>query len=660
MPWDRTSIRVTTEGLLAGPVYSPVVKISYDGNYLQDIKVDTPTSAGTTNTISVQRQISVDGENFADDGSAMTADTFAELPRTVFVRWAVTNTTGTPTSFVSADINLAVFSANSLSVATKEEGSDYVFGNKEILGKMESHKNNLICVGDSISNDASGSFDSFPQGLVRNARPTKWRGWIVSPNLGGGLHGCYSLVGQSNRYFNNGNLPGETTEAWAGNDSGDSSVPSALPTLNGYWPSSYSTFTSADDGAPNLLFSDGFGSAWIYAFLTGYIAAPNNAPGITATKFATKRPYVKKDGNPSFTASTNFKYRGAIITGETGAETNSDISNFAVDKFNVNSNGSTKTLLFKIQNRERNGANGTIGSLVNLDNDSRYIPWGERFNQTSDKVGMHIWESPNQFNLAATTFQSGTASDEVGRVEFYFKGPSNSGDVGYPGGTDQWPEKLAISPAAAMLFDDDIADDEGMSVSNIGDGSWKIANHAYEYGNSNVPRIAVGVPSGAPGYFGSYKDEGLQAYARFMDANRVMFALGTNDDSTIVGNVDQKFEDYKAMVTRFRRVLPGIEMIILVPYYSGLGGSANNIRAARAELFDKLKDEFGGSDDCVILDTQAWIETWITGAGWDDLSSNNPIQDGNYDTDSIHPTAAFMDAITTWIWSRVVQYAKDV
>lgn len=662
MPWDRASFRVTTEGLLAGPVFSPVVKISSDFKYLQEVTVDTPTSAGTTNTISVQRQVSVDGENFVNEGSAMTSNTIAEVKRNVFVRWAVTNTTGTPTSFVSADINVAVFSSNSLSVAEKAEGSDYVFGNKEILGKMESHKNNLICVGDSISTSTSSSFDSFPQGFVRNARPTKWRGWFLATGTSGSIHGCFDLVGLSSRYFERGILPGETVDNWAGSDlGGDSNIPKAFPTFNGYWPAMFSIASSAieppdeDDNNPTV-----FNNLWQHAWLTGYIAAADNASGISGTKFATKRPFKKKDGNPSFTSATNFKYKAAIITGETGDDTNSAITDFAIDKFNVQEDNSIKDpLLFALTKIERNGTDGTQGSLLPTSDDARYVPWGTRFNQTSDKVGMHIWESPDAFTLASTTFQSGTGSGQVGRVNLILKGPSNTSEAPFPA-TDRWVEKLGVGLTGAILYDDDVDDSEGMTVSHIGDGSWKIANHAYEFGDSNVPRLSIDNPSGAPGYYGSYKDEGLQGYARFMDANRVMFALGTNDDSTIVGNVDQKFEDYKAMVARFRRLLPGIEMIILVPYFSGTGSGANNIRAARAELFEKLKDEFGSDEDCVILDMQAWIETWITGSGWDDLSSNNPIQDGNFDTDGVHPTAAFMDALTTWIWSRVVQYAKDV
>ena len=184
MPWTTHTIVVQTEDAYTNtPVYSSTIKM---------VAEHVPTSAylsffipGLDDALSVQAEISVDNENWVNQGTALTASGSYEFPdvRAEYLRFKVTNTQSTQNNRdfgAKVTITIAGYvEVNNNHNITKLD-NDYVYGNESILIPLYDNEHSLThlnIIGDSTC-DASNmsSFGNWVRQATTSWFPKRWKG----------------------------------------------------------------------------------------------------------------------------------------------------------------------------------------------------------------------------------------------------------------------------------------------------------------------------------------------------------------------------------------------------------------------------------------------------------------------------------------------------
>ena len=191
MPWTtHTIVAQTDDAFTNADVFSDTIKM---------VSEHVPTSAfisifipGVSDTLSVQAQISVDGDNWVNQGTALTASGYYEFPdvRAQYLRFKITGTNSTQNDrdFGSkVTITIAGYVEVNNNHNITKQNNDYVYGNESILVPLYDNKDRLVhlnIIGDSTC-DATfpTTFGNFVRQSCTSWFPKRWKGAQFSVNL---------------------------------------------------------------------------------------------------------------------------------------------------------------------------------------------------------------------------------------------------------------------------------------------------------------------------------------------------------------------------------------------------------------------------------------------------------------------------------------------
>ncbi len=94
-----------------------------------------------------------------------------------------------------------------------------------------------------------------------------------------------------------------------------------------------------------------------------------------------------------------------------------------------------------------------------------------------------------------------------------------------------------------------VDESDGLGLSYIGQGGWRAENHAYPFGDPEVPVINSAAP-----YAGSYSDEALRRHILAHESSHFLIWIGTNNGSVDLDDPGRTATTVGIMLDRFRRV----------------------------------------------------------------------------------------------------------
>ena len=602
MNWDYQKFRVTTEGISDDIAYSPVLRISSECEILVDIKTTTPNS----NTISVQRQQSVDGVNWITDGSAVTAAlTSQNLPRRRYLRWAVTNSTGTPTWFVFADITVRVFAENSL-YSDNANVDPHTYGDLSVLKNIDS--GDMMMLGDSISNVGSTLFHSWNVGHTLFARPKNWHRFHIHAGSAGSTLGSYCQA--------TGNE--DTTYDDKVEDVRPGRAQNYQTAFNGEHCSLHHRFRTQNNNVSalvdsQLILNRVFGNA---APAAGYLYKTNPTSTSASDKVI---PYKNADGSDFFTA-------GSIITGGCFFQTRLDGEATWPDSSTENDHDGLTDPRLQLT-KETTGLNPEFASggdndlLADYPNDKgiktyKITSSTKEFDATEANVNLAV----NKIGLRWRPKTGGSHSDKDGFAvfgSFFEKGNS------------------------------------GFSVSYSGYGGWKFGNHAYPYGDSRVPSVI--------GDNAAYSDQAFVNWVQVNGTKTFFVYLGSNNLWSSEANVAINQADFDALILRLRTLCPTIKIVLVGTSSTDKDDDDANTPPTAAATKVR-RDNFFRSNKSkadVFIDLQGFLDTQFD---FTNIGGNNPSNPwkSDYCQDDVHPNYKGIEVMALFFWSRVANAQGNV
>ena len=602
MNWDYQKFRVTTEGISDDIAYSPVLRISSECEILVDIKTTTPNS----NTISVQRQHSVDGVNWITDGSAATsASTQQTIPRRRYLRWAVTNTTSTPTWFVFADIIVRVFAENSL-YSDNSNVDPHTYGDLSVLKNIDS--GDMMMLGDSISNVGSTNFHTWNIGHTMFARPKNWHRLHIHAESAGSTNGSYCQA------------TGAQNTNWAdkAEDIRPGRAENYQTAFNGEHCSSHHRFRTQDGNLSNLVDSQlvlnrVFGNA---APLAAYLYKTDPNSTSASDKVV---PYKNADGSDFFIADS-------LITGGCFFQTRLDgEATWPDDSQEDEYDGLTdpRLQLTKETTALSNefAAGGDNDLLADYPNDKGI----KTYKITSSTKTLNAAEA--NVNLA------------VNKIGLTWRPKS--------GGTHSNKDGFAV---LGSFFE---KGNSGFSVSYSGYGGWKIGNHAYPYGDSRVPNVI--------GDNAAYSDQAFVNWVQVNGTKTFFVYIGANNLWSSEAKVAINQTDFDALILRLRTLCPTVKIVLVGTSSTDLDDndpdtppSAAASKVRRDNFFRSNKSKAD-----VFIDLQGFLDTQFDFTNISASTPSNPWKN-DYCKDGVHPNYSGIEVMALFFWSRVANAQGNV
>ena len=234
--------------------------------------------------------------------------------------------------------------------------------------------------------------------------------------------------------------------------------------------------------------------------------------------------------------------------------------------------------------------------------------------------GFNTIISPVVDNSAAT----GTA---VGTCDVYMQGSSGT-------------QNMTIIGIVA----EDI-DAPGLSLSYMGGGGWKTANHALD--DDTAPGTGSGNTGDRAAY---YEDTAAQNYLEFMNTDVVMIHIGANDPD--VSGVS----DYlPSVLTRFRSLKTGIKFLLVAQYNTN--GDANQVSRWDAQsTYMRGLAGSSGNEDVAFLDLNKMVLDEV--GEYSEWGATTAPSADKLLVDGIHPNAAGSDKFAELEWDEIVAAAE--
>lgn len=197
--------------------------------------------------------------------------------------------------------------------------------------------------------------------------------------------------------------------------------------------------------------------------------------------------------------------------------------------------------------------------------------------------------------------------------------------------------------AGSILTDLDL--DNGLGLTYIGQGGWRVGNHAHPAGSPEVPVINLNNP-----YPGSYSNDALMRHILAHETSHFLVWLGTNNGGVDFDHPERTVQEMAVLLDRFRSVhalarrknptLAAPKFLIVSPYCS-----SDDCAYFRA-YGDLLRDLATG--DTAFLDLRGLVERHF--GPWSDWESE-------FLVDGTHPTLAGSRTFARLIWRELVQAA---
>ncbi|MFM1833231.1 MAG: GDSL-like Lipase/Acylhydrolase family [Planctomycetota bacterium] len=197
-----------------------------------------------------------------------------------------------------------------------------------------------------------------------------------------------------------------------------------------------------------------------------------------------------------------------------------------------------------------------------------------------------------------------------------------------------------------ILTDLDV--DHGLGLTYIGQGGWRAENHAYPFGDPEVPVINPPNP-----YAGSYSDDALRRHVLAHESSHFMIWIGTNNGGIDWNAPERTADTIQAITDRFRRVhaearlenpnLAEPRFLIVSPYCT------SDACAYFRNLADLLRDL--AEDDVAFIDLRALVEErfgdW---SAWEETLL----------VDGVHPTLEGSRTFAKLLWRELVAAAGPI
>ena len=613
MNWDYQKFRVTTEGISDDAVYSPVIRVSSECEILVDIRTTTPNS----NTISVQREQSVDGVNWITDGTAVTsASTSQAIPRRRYLRWAVTNTTGTRTWFVFADIIVRVFAENSL-YSDNANVDPYTHGDLSVLKNIDS--SDMMMIGDSISNVHSTNFHTWNIGHTMFARPTNWHRIHIHASASGSNNGGYC---QST---------GASTYADKVEDVNPGQPSTYQTAFNGEHCSSHHRFRTQDGNVTNFIEA--------HLILDRVLGDSDLADSDSGRKYLYKTdptsisavdkiiPYKNADDSLFF-ASGETVIGGCFFQTRLDGETTWPVGS------NAAYSGLTNPRLQLVKNNT-----------------------GESLQTPSGGDNDLLVDFPNDKGIK--TYKIKSASFEFDSNDANFDLATNRIGVNWRPATGTAHVNREGCAIFGAFFERKLS---GFSVSYSGYGGWKIGNHAYPYGNDSVPQVDTDGPGGSPDYAASYSDKAFINWVEVNETKTFFVYLGANNLWNTDANVALNQIDFDALILRLRTLCPTVKIVLVGTSCTDIDDDEESTpptaAASKARRDNFFRSNKSKAD--VFIDLQGFLDTQFDFTKISDFPNpSNPWKSG-FCADSVHPNYKGIEVMGLFFWSRVANAQGNV
>lgn len=216
---------------------------------------------------------------------------------------------------------------------------------------------------------------------------------------------------------------------------------------------------------------------------------------------------------------------------------------------------------------------------------------------------------------------SGATGTAVGTCDIYMQGSAGSQNMSIIG-----------------IVAEDI-DAPGLSLSYMGGGGWKTANHALD--DDTAPGTGSGNTGDRAAY---YENTAAQKYLEFMDTDVVMIHIGANDPD--VSGVS----DYlPSVLTRFRSLRTGLKFLLVAQYNTNGDSNQESRWDAQSDYMRGLAGS-SGNEDVAFLDLNMMI------VDDPDLGNYSDWQ-GTYLADGVHPNATGSDKFAELEWDEIVAAA---
>ena len=260
----------------------------------------------------------------------------------------------------------------------------------------------------------------------------------------------------------------------------------------------------------------------------------------------------------------------------------------------------------------RNSSAGTTPERVHLD---QCFP--------SSDVPRLVWR---EFTIDGSTEGLGHVADEL-----------------HIGSAGPLQKQERVGFAGSVMTDADI--DRGLGLTYVGQGGWRVGNHAYPTGHPDVPVINQFNP-----YPGSYSDEALRRHILAHETTHFLVWLGTNNGGVDADDPGRTVETMTVLLDRYRRIhaearmenpdLPEPGFLLVSPY------CVNDDCSFFREFADGLRGL--ATKDVAFIDLRAIVETHF--GDWSEWRAK-------FLVDSVHPSRAGSRTFARAIWKQLVEAA---
>jgi len=190
------------------------------------------------------------------------------------------------------------------------------------------------------------------------------------------------------------------------------------------------------------------------------------------------------------------------------------------------------------------------------------------------------------------------------------------------------------------------SDRAGLEISYFGAGSWTTRNHY-------PPGDEITYNPEEPGEITDtwhYTNDALGGRMAALGTTHAFVFIGMNDISSAFARTgEETLEGFDQMLTNMRTERPGIKFVVLTLY---TGDADNQAKIdAKATFNAGVKSRAEAASDIAVIDLNQYIvDTWGTQTAF----SNAWLADG------VHPNQVGAAAMTSWIWSKIVESTGGV
>jgi len=476
-----------------------------------------------------------------------------------------------------------------------------VTGNTSILKDLYDSKAHVLMVGDSISNNASTNFTTIFHGALFTWRPLVWEGAYFGVQVGTYGTGQGVVIGPN---------PGKLADF-----NGDDYVEVANPGSDDYddydadLNGQYSTVSRA------MKLDQTSTAQFVNLQIYAGIFTDDYKPGFWETRFPGSKMMLNNNGEAKMaTAGTPLKI-GASLFGSGTAEYLPDVET----RFNVTINGNTSNGFVNYP-----GVPGLQTVAKNKDVWSSFI-----FSVSDGITG----------NTEATQID-GTSP---GSDQYYVSLRENQSSF------DAAKTRVAFYNVFAGTNSD------GLTISYVGDGGWRLGGHNVDYPNGQSFQIGPNPPVNV--YPWSYSDEHIKERMEAEDTTHLFIHLGANDvtsNDAATNTSETMTTKLNQVIERYRKLRPGLKFIVttVYPLLNATGVKEDN----RVAFNNAVLDLAYKADDIVALDLDDLL--FGEGGGFATYQSPQLVWTNNQGLglqDGTHMSANAASVLGINIWNRVTQ-----